>query len=90
MHCVCIVWNLKKSVEKGKIMEILYLLIPIGLILLGLALKLLFWAVNNGQYDDLETEGQRILFDDKHPKGGSLANAHPDQKITSSNENKQK
>ena len=44
-------------------MEILYLLIPIGVIILGLAIKLLFWAINSGQYDDLNTEGQRILFE---------------------------
>ena len=45
-------------------MEILYLLIPIALVIVALAIKLLFWAINNGQYDDLDTEGQRILFDD--------------------------
>jgi cbb3-type cytochrome oxidase maturation protein len=45
-------------------MEILYLLVPIALVFLAIAIKLLFWAVNNGQYDDLDTEGYRILFDD--------------------------
>ncbi|WP_444931992.1 cbb3-type cytochrome oxidase assembly protein CcoS [Microbulbifer sp. SSSA002] len=45
-------------------MESLYFLIPIAVILVGFAVKLFFWAVNNGQYDDLETEGRRILFDD--------------------------
>ena len=48
-------------------METLYLLIPVGLIFLGIAIKLLFWAINSGQYDDLETESQRILFDDVKP-----------------------
>lgn len=46
-------------------MEILFLLVPIALIFIALAIKLLFWAVKNGQYDDLNTEGQRILFDDE-------------------------
>lgn len=45
-------------------MEILYLLVPIGLVILGFAIKLLFWAINSGQYDDLDMEGHRILFDD--------------------------
>jgi cbb3-type cytochrome oxidase maturation protein len=45
-------------------MNILYLLIPIGLVILALSIKLLFWAINNGQYDDLDMEGHRILFDD--------------------------
>ena len=44
-------------------MNILYLLIPIGLLFIIVAIRLLFWAVSNGQYDDLDTEGQRILFD---------------------------
>jgi len=42
----------------------LIILIPIALILVALAIKLFFWAVNNGQYDDLDTEASRILFDD--------------------------
>ncbi len=46
-------------------MESLYLLVPIALILIAVAIKILFWAVNSGQYDDLDTEGHRILFDDE-------------------------
>lgn len=49
-------------------MEILYLLIPIALGILALAIKMLFWAVRSGQYDDLDVEGQRILFDDAEPE----------------------
>ncbi|MFT6237633.1 MAG: cbb3-type cytochrome oxidase maturation protein [Cellvibrionaceae bacterium] len=45
-------------------MSVLYLLIPIGLVILVLSVKLLFWAINNGQYDNLDMEGHRILFDD--------------------------
>jgi cbb3-type cytochrome oxidase maturation protein len=45
-------------------MSVLYLLIPIGLVILALSIKLMFWAINNGQYDDLDMEGHRILFDD--------------------------
>ena len=45
-------------------MESLYLLIPLVLIFLALALKILFWAIKSGQYDDLSAEGQRILFDE--------------------------
>lgn len=46
-------------------MDSLYFLIPIALVLMALAVKFLFWAVNNGQYDDLDTEAHRILFDDE-------------------------
>lgn len=45
-------------------MEILYILIPIALVLVAIAIKLFMWAVKSGQYDDLNTEGHRILFDD--------------------------
>lgn len=46
-------------------MEILFLLVPVALLFIAFAVKLLFWAIRNGQYDDLNTEGQRILFDDQ-------------------------
>lgn len=46
-------------------MESLLLLVPVALLLIVLAVKLFFWAVKDGQFDDLNTEGQRILFDDE-------------------------
>lgn len=46
-------------------MDSLYFLIPIALVLMALAVKFLFWAVNNGQYEDLDTEAHRILFDEE-------------------------
>ena len=49
-------------------MDSLFFLIPIAILFIGSAVKLFFWAVNNGQYDDLETEGRRILFDDDVPR----------------------
>lgn len=45
-------------------MDSLYLLIPLAVILVGLAVWALFWAVRSGQYDDLDTDARRILFDD--------------------------
>ncbi|MFT6791053.1 MAG: cbb3-type cytochrome oxidase maturation protein [Cellvibrionaceae bacterium] len=47
--------------------EVLYFLIPIGLVFLLIAIRMLFWAINSGQYEDLETEANRILFDDAPP-----------------------
>lgn len=46
-------------------MEILYILVPIVLFFLVLAVLILFWAINHGQYDDLNTEANRILFDER-------------------------
>lgn len=45
-------------------MSILYLLIPLSLLLLSLAVWAFFWAVKNDQFDDLEGPAHRILFDD--------------------------
>jgi cbb3-type cytochrome oxidase maturation protein len=44
-------------------MESLYFLIPLSLVVVALGIWLFFWAVNNGQYDDLDGESERILFD---------------------------
>ena len=44
-------------------MESLYFLVPCALVFIALAIKVLFWAINNGQYDNLDTEAHRILFD---------------------------
>lgn len=49
-------------------MESLYFLVPCALIFIGLAIKVLFWAINNGQYDNLDTEAHRILFDTEQSK----------------------
>ena len=44
-------------------MESLYLLIPVALLFCALAIKLLLWAISDGQYDDLDKEASRILAD---------------------------
>ncbi|EED32697.1 cytochrome oxidase maturation protein, cbb3-type [gamma proteobacterium NOR5-3] len=45
-------------------MESLYLLIPVALIFCVVVIRLLLWAIDNGQYDDLDKESWRILADD--------------------------
>ena len=45
-------------------MEIIYLLIPLSIVLVGLIIAGFFWAVNSGQFDDLEGPAYRILQDD--------------------------
>lgn len=42
-------------------MDILYLLIPFSVLLVLVILGIFGWALNNGQLDDLEHEGERIL-----------------------------
>lgn len=45
-------------------MDSLYLLIPVALVVVFFAVKILLWAIDNGQYDDLDKEAWRILADD--------------------------
>lgn len=45
-------------------MDILLLLIPVTMLLLLVAGLLFWWTVKSGQYDDLDSPAQRILFDD--------------------------
>lgn len=42
-------------------MEILYVLIPVSVLLVLAILAVLGWAVNSGQFEDIEQEGLRIL-----------------------------
>ncbi len=46
-------------------MDSLYLLIPVALVLVALGIKLLLWAIDDGQYEDLDKEAWRILADDE-------------------------
>jgi cbb3-type cytochrome oxidase maturation protein len=48
-------------------MSIVYVLIPLGLVLVGVGLWAFFWAVGNGQFDDLDSPGWTVLKDDERP-----------------------
>ena len=45
-------------------MNILYVLIPLALLILGVAVWAFFWAVGSGQFDDLDTPALRVVMDD--------------------------
>jgi len=49
-------------------MEVLYLLIPLSLLLIGLIVWIFLWAIRSGQFDDLEGPAHRILMDDDDVK----------------------
>ena len=51
-------------------MEILYLLIPLSLGLVGLIIWVFLWAVRSGQFDDMEGPAHQILMDDDRPVTG--------------------
>lgn len=48
-------------------MRILLLMIPISVVLLGVAVWAFAWAVRRGQFDDLDTPPLDILVDDEAP-----------------------
>lgn len=48
-------------------MTILLLLIPISIVLFGLAIAAFVWAVRTGQFDELETPPLDILREDAPP-----------------------
>ncbi len=57
MRCAC-------CDRGGRDMDILYLLIPLSLVLVFLIGAVFWWALRNGQFDDLEGPAHRILMDD--------------------------
>ena len=48
-------------------MTVLYILIPVAIVLVAIAIVVFNWAVNSGQYDDLDGPAHSILFDDEEP-----------------------
>jgi cbb3-type cytochrome oxidase maturation protein len=48
-------------------MEILILLIPMSVVIALVIGAVFWWSAENGQFDDLENPGQRILLDDDKP-----------------------
>ena len=45
-------------------MSIIYVLIPIAMIFVAIAVLVFFWAVKSNQYEDLDREAVNILFDE--------------------------
>ncbi|NDV91237.1 cbb3-type cytochrome oxidase assembly protein CcoS [Alteromonas sp. 345S023] len=45
-------------------MSIIYVLIPIAIIIVAVAVVIFFWAVRSNQFEDLDRQGYSILFDD--------------------------
>lgn len=52
-------------------MNIIYVLIPIAILLVLIAIGVFFWAVKSNQFEDLERQGMSILFDDDINKNNS-------------------
>lgn len=49
-------------------MPMLYVLVPLAILMLGVAIWALVWAIKSGQFDDLESHGwSPVLDDDQKP-----------------------
>jgi cbb3-type cytochrome oxidase maturation protein len=59
-------------------MESLYLLLPLSVLLVLALIGVFGWAINAGQFDDLEREGWRVL-EDTLPGTAHAAQLDPDQ-----------
>jgi cbb3-type cytochrome oxidase maturation protein len=45
--------------------EILYVMVPLGLVLVAAGVWAFFWATGDGQFDDLDSPGWSVLDDDE-------------------------
>ncbi|WP_022963694.1 cbb3-type cytochrome oxidase assembly protein CcoS [Halopseudomonas pelagia] len=65
-------------------MTFLYILVPIAVVLVIIAIWVFIWAVDSGQYDDLDGPAHSILFDDEDPAHieaqSEQKSAKPDEK----------
>jgi cbb3-type cytochrome oxidase maturation protein len=59
-------------------MNILLVLIPLSLILLGLGIAAFFWAVRNDQFEDLDSPAWKILLDDDSRPNPELPERNPE------------
>lgn len=50
-------------------MSSLFVLIPIALLLLGVAIWAFVWAVDHAQFEDLDDAGKRVLFQEDDADG---------------------
>jgi cbb3-type cytochrome oxidase maturation protein len=71
-------------------MDILYLLIPLSVVLVFAIGAVFWWALESGQFEDLEGPAHRILMDDDAPaqapdfsaraaRGGTRSNGHDER-----------
>ena len=58
-------------------MEALYLLIPLSVVVVFIALWVYFTASDGGQFDDLVGPGLRVLQDDDTPPQPAPREPHP-------------
>ena len=53
-----------EELRHNRPMSAVYIALPVALLLAVAGVIAFIWATKSGQMDDLETPGQRVLFDD--------------------------
>jgi len=46
-------------------MTVLYIVLPLALVIVAVAVWAFVWAAHRGQFDDLDTPAMRLLHDDR-------------------------
>jgi cbb3-type cytochrome oxidase maturation protein len=64
----------------------IYVLIPLAILLVSIAVGVFFWAVKSNQFEDLERHGSSILFDDDLPRKYPRKDSKTDPNTTNSDE----
>lgn len=49
-------------------MSVLYIVLPLALLIVAIAVAAFVWATRQGQFDDLDTPAVRMLHDDSEKK----------------------
>ncbi len=56
-------------------MNVLFILIPVSLVLLLIAIAFFAWAVRSEQFEDLDVAALDVLSEDSHPLDGKRDDA---------------
>ena len=69
-------------------MDIIYVLVPLSIVLILIAILIFSWSVKGVQFDDLDSPAHRILFDDDDPliPGQQKTKAKTENQQTPSND----
>jgi len=71
-------------------MTMLYVLIPLAVILLALAVWAMIWAIRSGQFDDLESHGWSVVLDDDQKPPHNEGDAEEDNNCQAENGSRDK
>ncbi len=71
-------------------MEAVFLLIPLAVILIAIAVAAFIWAVNSGQFDDLDRAASQVLFEDDTQDADPVEHGEQEQEQPSGEPGKRK